>query len=158
MKSRPNRVKRTASYYLARLFSFLFLPSLIRRRASALFTTHVVFSHRSRGRPGIRRWWDSLDNKQTGWKTFYGTEAWKKTRKAYASSVGGICERCAARGIIKAGEIVHHKKHLSAELVTDPALALSWDNLELLCRDCHAKEHEKNVKRYKVDELGRIIF
>lgn len=99
-----------------------------------------------------------MDNKQQGWKTFYGTEAWKKTRKAYASSVGGLCERCAARGIIKAGEIVHHKKHLNAELVEDPTLALSWDNLELLCRDCHGKEHEKNVRRYKVDELGRIIF
>lgn len=139
------------------VFSFTLSLFLIRRRASALFTTRVVFSHGSRGRPIIRRWWDRLD-RQDNWRSFYGTEAWKQTRRAYAQSVGGLCERCKAKGIIKAGDMVHHKRHLDADLVTDPALALSWDNLELLCRDCHGKEHEKNHKRYKVDELGRIIF
>ena len=27
-------------------------------------------------------------------KAFYNSEAWKKTRKAYYDSKGGMCERC----------------------------------------------------------------
>lgn len=87
---------------------------------------------------------------------FYNSRAWKDCRKAYASSVSYLCERCMKRGIYQPGEIVHHKKHLTPETIKDPNIALSFDNLELLCRDCHALAH-KQEKRYKVDELGRII-
>lgn len=60
------------------------------------------------------------------------------------------------RGIYRPGDIVHHKVHLTPENISDPGVSLSWDNLELLCRDCHALAH-KPEKRYKVDELGRVI-
>lgn len=60
------------------------------------------------------------------------------------------------RGIYRPGDIVHHKIHLTPENISDPGVSLSWDNLELLCRDCHALAH-KPEKRYKVDELGRVI-
>lgn len=92
-----------------------------------------------------------------GWRAFYGSRAWKNTRKAYAKSVGNLCERCLRQGIIKPGYMVHHKKHLDADLVNDPNVALSWDNLELLCRDCHAFEH-RGAKRYTVSDDGKIIF
>lgn len=87
---------------------------------------------------------------------FYKTEAWKACREAYAKSVGGLCEECLKEGRITAGEIVHHKKHLDAINVNDATVSLSWDNLELLCRDCHAAKHRKNVKRWKVDKYGRV--
>lgn len=86
---------------------------------------------------------------------FYGTPAWKATRLAYAKSCGGLCERCLSRGIYRAGEIVHHKIHMTPATMHDPDVALNWDNLQLLCRDCHALMH-KPTKRYKVDELGRV--
>ena len=86
---------------------------------------------------------------------FYGTPAWKATRLAYAKSCGGLCERCLSRGIYKAGEIVHHKMHMTPANMHDPNVALNWNNLQLLCRDCHALMH-KPTKRYKVDELGRV--
>lgn len=92
--------------------------------------------------------------KATDW--FYKTTAWKECRDAYAASVGGLCERCYKQGRIVPGEIVHHKKHLTPTNVHDASIALSWDNLECLCRDCHGNEHRKNKKRYKVDELGRV--
>ena len=92
--------------------------------------------------------------KATEW--FYNTQAWQDCRDAYKKSVGGICERCYKRGQIVPGEIVHHKKHLTPTNVYDASIALSWDNLELLCRDCHGNEHRKNKKRYKVDELGHV--
>lgn len=87
---------------------------------------------------------------------FYNQEAWKACRDAYAKSVGGLCERCLKNGIVKAGEIVHHKQHLDESNVNDATISLSFDNLELLCRDCHGAEHRKHVKRYKVDALGRV--
>lgn len=60
------------------------------------------------------------------------------------------------KGIYKRGEIVHHKNHITQDNIDDPEIALSWDNLELLCRDCHAGEHGKKKKRYTVDECGRV--
>ena len=86
---------------------------------------------------------------------FYNSPAWKKTRRAYAKSVGGLCERCYEHGEVKAGEIVHHIVPLTPENITDPEITLSWSNLMYVCRDCHAAVHGK-PKRYKVDELGRV--
>lgn len=89
-------------------------------------------------------------------ESFYKSRIWQKTRAAYASSVGGLCEHCLKAGICRAGEIVHHKQELTPDNIADPAISLSWDNLELLCRDCHGKAHG-NKRRYKVDEMGRVI-
>lgn len=89
-------------------------------------------------------------------RAFYSSKAWEETRKAYRKSVGGLCERCMSRGIYRAGVIVHHKIHLSPENINDPSVTLNWNNLELLCRDCHGAEHEKKQKRYTVDAEGRV--
>lgn len=88
-------------------------------------------------------------------KGFYKSKAWQDTRRAYSKSVGGLCEECLRSGIYRPGEIVHHKEKLSPENINNPIITLSWDNLELLCRDCHAKAHS-STKRYKVDRMGRI--
>lgn len=91
-------------------------------------------------------------------KKFYNSQAWKKCRKEYAASVGGLCERCLKNGLIKPGEIVHHKIYLSPENIDDPTVTLNFDNLKLLCRDCHALEHEVTKKRYIVDDNGHVII
>lgn len=88
-------------------------------------------------------------------KEFYNSQAWKECREAYAKSQGYLCESCKAKGILRAGEIVHHKTHLTPENIGDPNVSLSFDNLKLVCRDCHALEH-KPTKRFKVDGLGRV--
>ena len=90
-------------------------------------------------------------------ESFYYSPAWKSTRVAYAKSKGGLCERCLARGVYRAGEIVHHKIHLTPTNIHDPSIALSWDNLELLCREHHAEAHKRN-RRYKVDAFGKVII
>ena len=87
---------------------------------------------------------------------FYNTALWQACRDQYKKSVGGLCERCYERGIIKHGDTVHHIIHINSQNVNDPSITLNPDNLMLLCRDCHAEIH-KTPKRYKVDELGRII-
>lgn len=89
-------------------------------------------------------------------KQFYSSKAWQDCRNAYAKSKRNLCEVCLSKGLYKYGEIVHHKTHLNDDNFSDPSVAMNWDNLQLLCRDCHAKMHSD--KRYKVDEMGRVIF
>ena len=91
-------------------------------------------------------------------ESFYTGKSWKDCRKAFAKSKGGLCERCLAKGYFKAGDIVHHKIPITAENINRPEITMNWNNLELLCRDCHAEVHGKNKKnrRYEVDEFGRV--
>ena len=87
---------------------------------------------------------------------FYKTPTWRKCRDEYIKSVGGLCERCLAKGIYKGGVIVHHKTHLSVDNYENPNISLNFENLELLCRDCHNAEHNARQRRYKVEWDGTI--
>ena len=89
-------------------------------------------------------------------KAFYNSDEWDACRKAYRASVGGLCERCMKKGIVKRGDVVHHKKRLDPENIKDPSVALNFDNLELLCADCHAEEHTRNARRYRWID-GRLV-
>ena len=89
-------------------------------------------------------------------ESFYKSKAWQRCRAEYVKQARGLCERCLSKGIYRPGEIVHHKIELTPENIHDPSVTMNMDNLQLLCRDCHAVAH-KPAKRYKVDDLGRII-
>lgn len=97
-------------------------------------------------------------------KGFYRSKAWQHCRAAYAASVGGLCERCFRNGIVTAGEIVHHKIHVTSETINDPQVLLDWGNLELVCRECHRALHEEQFRkgfdpakrRFSVGEDGKI--
>lgn len=102
-------------------------------------------------------------SKQTKATGFYDSRAWKDTRRNYRQSVGGLCERCLARGIVTPADIVHHIVPLTPENIQDLNVSLSWRNLQALCRQCHADVHEemyqeRTGKRYKVDKNGRVVF
>lgn len=88
-------------------------------------------------------------------ESFYKSATWQKTAKAYSKSVGGLCERCREKNIIKAGELVHHKIHITPANIHDERVTLDWNNLQLVCRECHAELHG-TVKRYTVDSQGRV--
>jgi hypothetical protein len=47
-----------------------------------------------------------------------------------------VCERCGG----PAG-IAHHKTHLTAANIADPAISLNPALLECLCIECHNTEH-----------------
>ena len=87
---------------------------------------------------------------------FYHSRAWKHTRDAYARSKRGLCEKCLREGRYTPGIIVHHKVHLSPENINDPKVSLSFDNLELVCRECHAAEHPEIYGT--IPEGGRVAF
>ena len=95
-----------------------------------------------------------MQHHDTAYDWIYGTYKWKKLRSAYKKQVGGLCERCLKAGVLKAGEFVHHKVHLDANNMHDETVTLNMDNLELLCRECHAAEHSKS--RYIVDATGYV--
>lgn len=90
-------------------------------------------------------------------KWFYRSKAWQQCRDGYAKSVGGLCEECLKRGIYQPGEIVHHRTPITPDNIRDPAITLSWSNLELVCRDCHGDLHRQRERRYRLDELGRVL-
>ena len=96
-------------------------------------------------------------------EAFYQSRAWKDARAAYARSVHNLCERCLAEGRYSPLEIVHHRIHLSPENISDPSITLSFDNLEGLCRECHAAEHPEiygtsaTPGRVAFDENGNVI-
>jgi len=88
---------------------------------------------------------------------FYSSPAWQETRRAYRKSRRNLCEICFAKGYFKPCEIVHHKVELTPENINDPNITLNWDNLQCVCRECHAEIHMRRKRRYKVDKYGRVI-
>lgn len=96
-------------------------------------------------------------------RAFYNSTAWKECREAYKHKAAYLCERCGAAGVI-----VHHKNYITPENITDPSILLNFDNLELLCRACHDKEHGEPLKkahqrrkkkegaRFTIDNFGRV--
>lgn len=89
--------------------------------------------------------------------------AWKQTSRAYKQSVGGLCESCMTKGLVTPAEIVHHKIPLTDNNINDLNISLSWNNLQALCRQCHAEAHEemyrqRTKKRYSIDKQGRVII
>lgn len=81
-------------------------------------------------------------------KKFYSSFAWYTCRNAYAKKAHYLCENCLRRGIYRPGEIVHHKIELDPTNINNPEIALSFDNLELLCRECHAERHRMSGGRW----------
>ena len=73
-------------------------------------------------------------------KAFYQSKVWRETRAYVFERESGVCQRC--HGLYGPGEIVHHVIHLTPKNIDNPAVTLDPNNLELLCRICHALEHE----------------
>lgn len=84
-------------------------------------------------------------------KSFYTGKAWKQTSRAYMLSKAYVCERCGG-----VGEICHHKKWLNSRNINDPAITLSFDNLECLCKECHNKEHMLKNNLTYFNEAGEV--
>ncbi|WP_270638697.1 HNH endonuclease [Megamonas funiformis] len=53
--------------------------------------------------------------------------------------------------------IVHHKVPLTPKNIDDPYITCGWDNLMLLCIECHNKIHSKERRRMLFDDNGNLI-
>ena len=87
-------------------------------------------------------------------KKFYKSKAWQQCRNAYHASKYGLCERCGSAGVI-----VHHKIKLTPTNITNMAVTLDWDSLQLLCLECHGREHggASTADGLEFDMFGNII-
>ncbi len=83
---------------------------------------------------------------------FYKSKEWQLARTIKINDANGKCERCGALG-----EEVHHKKRLTINNVRDVSVSISQDNLELLCKNCHNKEHKRFSCKQLFDEEGNLI-
>ena len=89
-------------------------------------------------------------------RKFYSSKAWQDCRNEYAKHRHHLCEDCLRRGIYRPGAIVHHKIELDPINIEHPEITLNFDNLELLCRECHANRHDLHGGRWaKVNEQKR---
>ena len=92
-------------------------------------------------------------------RVVYGSEAWKRCSRGYAEHARHLCEDCLARGLITPGTEVHHVIPLTPENINNPEITLSWDNLVLLCEECHEERHRQfrgNDKRWNVGADGTV--
>lgn len=71
----------------------------------------------------------------------YHTSEWERVRQAAWARDHGLCQECLKRGRVTIAEIVHHKVELTPFNVNDQTVAFGVDNLECVCRDCHATLH-----------------
>ena len=87
-------------------------------------------------------------------RAFYDSSVWRHQREMYRRHVRGICELCG-----EPGEIVHHRRELTPQTINDPKETLAFENLQLLCRDCHAMVHGKKDAGagLKFDARGELI-
>lgn len=77
------------------------------------------------------------DDKETD--PFYSSTRWKKFR-AYYKKRHPLCELCLEQGLVVATQVVDH-----VVPIKDGGKKLSSDNVQALCRKCHAKKHSKNT-------------
>lgn len=92
-------------------------------------------------------------------KRFYSSKQWQDCRNEYSRMQGHLCEDCLKRGIYTPGIEVHHIEELTPMNIERPEVTLNFDNLVLLCRDCHKARHDARVqgRRYFFGENGSVI-
>jgi len=87
---------------------------------------------------------------QKKYMAFYNSKAWRNLSKRYALSKNYICEECRKKGILKKGTQVHH----IVPIDQDWDKRLDWDNLQLLCTECHNEKHKSRMsamQKFKKD-------
>ena len=97
-----------------------------------------------------------------GEKTMNMTEKKISSKEIYKGKVLHVAEDkiMLPNGKESVREIVHHKEHLTPENINTPEIALGEDNLELLCRDCHALAHASDLpadRGLMFDEDGNLV-
>jgi len=75
--------------------------------------------------------------------SFYCSKNWRDLAFRLKVERGGKCERCGETPLDWAYLIGHHKIDITEDNVDDPAIALNPALVEIICFDCHNKEHRR---------------
>ena len=97
--------------------------------------------------PEVQKNWHDKEKAKVDY-SFYNTAAWRRTSKLYRIQ-NPLCEECKINEITKAAEVVDHIK-----AIIDGGSKLEWNNLQSLCKDCHATKTAKdNADRRKQNKI-----
>ena len=88
-------------------------------------------------------------------RKFYSSKAWQECRNEYMKRAHYLCENCLRKGIYKPAEIVHHIIEIDPITIERPEIALNFDNLEAVCRECHDEYHNNRGRWTLVNEKRR---
>lgn len=89
---------------------------------------------------------------------FYHSMQWRRLAESYRKSHHFLCEKCG-----QPASTVHHIVHLTPSNINNPEIALSPDNLQLLCHECHDKIHDRfqqrnpEPRKIRFDADGNVI-
>ena len=75
---------------------------------------------------------------------FYICKAWLHLRAEVLKEQNHECQRCKAKGMYVPASTVHHKQPVKAA----PWLALTKNNCEALCDECHYEEHHTHKPKW----------
>jgi hypothetical protein len=75
--------------------------------------------------------------------SFYASKAWRDLSFNLKLQSNGKCERCPQEVDDWKNLIAHHKIRLTEENMNNPEISLNPDNIEIVCFDCHNKEHKR---------------
>lgn len=75
--------------------------------------------------------------------TFYASDKWRKLRLNLIIERGNKCSKCGS--IVKPVRMIGHHTpvELTPDNVNDANIALNPNNIEIVCLDCHNKDHKR---------------
>lgn len=87
---------------------------------------------------------DVLGDAMARFRQVYHTTEWERVRQYVIQRAQGLCEECLRQGRIEVGTDVDHIQPLTENNWQDWNIAYNPDNLQLLCKQCHAAKHSKD--------------
>ena len=76
-------------------------------------------------------------------RQLYNSKAWINLRFNLIIERGPRCQRCEKVMVDTSRLIGHHRIPLTPANINDQSITLNKDNVELICFDCHNKEHRR---------------
>ena len=77
-------------------------------------------------------------------KVFYNSKAWRDLRERLIVESNFLCYECGDSYLQNSSQLVgHHIIELTPSNVVDANIALNPDNIKIICRRCHDKEHHR---------------
>lgn len=74
---------------------------------------------------------------------FYCSKPWRELSYNLKIKINGKCNRCGETIVDFSKLIGHHKVELDESNVNDPKVSLNPELIEIICHDCHNKEHRR---------------
>lgn len=86
----------------------------------------------------------------------YNSQEWRKLRNEYIKN-NPLCAECLRQGKVTPAVDVHHHKSPFKTGEINWTLLLDYNNLESLCKKCHAEHHNKEQGHRTVQDILRQL-